>query len=222
MIDTEKIDSRSPIHPAGYRFIAIFAAAAVFFALFGFLWLARIAFLLGAFTVWFFRNPERYAPLLENSVASPADGKVLSVEQVEESEPFGSLPVIKISIFMSIFDVHVNRIPISGTVREIRYFPGRFFSANLDKASSENERNLVIIETIWKSRIACVQIAGLIARRIVSRLEVDDRVIKGERFGLIRFGSRLDVYLPVETIVNVHPRQRVRAGETVLGYLHYD
>ncbi|MBN2231357.1 MAG: phosphatidylserine decarboxylase family protein [Deltaproteobacteria bacterium] len=210
------------MHPAGYRFIAIFVAVAVFFALFGFPWLARLAFLLGAFTVWFFRNPERYAPLLENSIASPADGKVLSVDQVEESEPFGSLPVIKISIFMSIFDVHVNRIPVSGTVREVRYHPGSFFSANLDKASSENERNLVVVETVWKSRIAFVQIAGLIARRIVSRLALEDRVIKGERFGLIRFGSRLDVYLPVETIVNVHPGQRVRAGETVLGYLHYE
>ncbi len=210
------------INREGYRFIGIFLGIALLLQLFGLSLLAKLFFLLALFTVYFFRDPERYAPLLENSVASPADGKVILVDQLEESEVYGKNPCIKISIFMSLFNVHVNRIPISGKVVEMRYHPGKFFSANLDKASAENERQEIVIETSWKSKVAFVQIAGLIARRIVCHLETNDRVIKGARFGLIRFGSRLDVYLPVETIVNVHPGQHVKAGETVLGYLHYD
>ncbi len=210
------------IHPEGYRFIALFGGLAAVLALFGFTGTAKLFFLLALFTTYFFRDPERYPPLLENAVASPADGKILLVDQLEDAEVYGPGSCIKISIFMSIFNVHVNRIPISGRVVAVRYHPGKFFSANLDKASRENERNEIVLETPWKSRIAVVQIAGLVARRIVCRLEPEDKVVKGERFGLIRFGSRLDVYLPVETIVNVHPGQHVKAGETVLGYLHYD
>ncbi|NIA19500.1 MAG: phosphatidylserine decarboxylase family protein [Xanthomonadaceae bacterium] len=210
------------INREGYRFIGIFLGISLVVALFGWSLLAKLFLFLALFTVYFFRDPERYAPLLENSVASPADGKVILVDQLEESEVYGKKPCIKISIFMSLFNVHVNRIPVSGKVVEMRYHPGKFFSANLDKASAENERQEIVIETSWKSRVAFVQIAGLIARRIVCHLETNDRVIKGARFGLIRFGSRLDVYFPVETIVNVHPGQHVKAGETVLGYLHYD
>ncbi len=210
------------IHPEGYRFIGIFLGIALVLALLGLSLLAKLFFLLALFSGYFFRDPERYAPLLENSVASPADGKIIVVDQLEESEVYGEKPCIKISIFMSLFNVHVNRIPVSGKVVAMRYHPGKFVSANLDKASAENERQEIVVETAWKSRVAFVQIAGLVARRIVCHLETDDQVVKGERFGLIRFGSRLDVYLPVETIVNVHPGQHVKAGETVLGYLHYD
>ncbi|MBN2332838.1 MAG: phosphatidylserine decarboxylase family protein [Deltaproteobacteria bacterium] len=210
------------INPEGYRFIAIFLGVSFLCLLFGWSMLGKLFFFLALFTAFFFRDPERFAPMLENAVASPADGKVLLVDQLDGSEVYGRQKCIKISIFMSLFDVHVNRIPINGTIVETRYHPGKFFSANLDKASAENERQEVILETFWKSRIAFVQIAGLVARRIVCNLAPEDKVVKSERFGLIRFGSRLDVYLPVETIINVHPGQRVRAGETVLGYLHYD
>jgi len=207
------------IHPEGYRFISFFGGVAFLLAVFGFGWLAKLFFCLALFSGYFFRDPERYPPLLENSVASPADGKIILIEQVENTEIYGSGPCLKLSIFMSVFDVHVNRIPASGQIVDVRYHPGKFFSANLDKAAKENERNEIIMETTGKSRLAFVQIAGLVARRIVCQLEIDDQVTKGERFGLIRFGSRLDVYLPLETMVNVHLGQRVKAGETVLGYL---
>jgi len=179
---------------------------------------AGIFFLFTLFVIYFFRDPERQIPLEEKAVLSPADGKVIRVEPCRE-ERFLRGSAIKISVFMSLFSVHVNRIPLTGTIANSSYFPGKFFSANLDKASAANEQNALLIETAGGSRILTVQIAGLIARRIVCWVEKGDRVVRGQRFGLIRFGSRLDIYLPQETRVQAQPGQKAIGGQTILGYL---
>ena len=181
-----------------------------------------LLFLLGlaaiGFTVWFFRNPERTAPDINGAVLAPADGKIIKVEQLESS-PHYPERCNKISIFMSVFNVHVNRVPFDGTISGLNYNPGKFFSANLDKASLENEYNAVTLTTGRGKRICFVQIAGLIARRIICNLNVGDRVRKGERYGLICFGSRLDIFLPERTRIQVENGQKVSAGTTVLGIL---
>lgn len=170
------------------------------------------------FTLYFFRDPERRGDLPEKTVVAPADGRVLSVQPLEGVEnPLGE-PATKVSIFMSVFNVHVNRIPATGRILEIVYHPGRFFSANLDKASTQNENNRITLQSAGK-RIVFVQIAGLIARRIACWITEGDEVQAGQRFGLIRFGSRLDVYLPREIRVVAGKGQKVKAGETILGYL---
>ncbi|MEW5723570.1 MAG: phosphatidylserine decarboxylase family protein [Thermodesulfobacteriota bacterium] len=174
--------------------------------------------LLGLFSAWFFRDPDRFAPPGEHFALSPADGKVIKVEEVEEDR-FLNRRVRRISIFMNLFDVHVNRAPLSGLVIQKEYHPGRFFSADLDKASRENEHNALILETGGGRKMVVVQIAGLVARRIACWVAPGDQVVRGQRFGLIRFGSRLDVYLPLEAEVEVRPGQRVRAGESVLAAL---
>ena len=174
--------------------------------------------LLTLFVIYFFRDPERLIPPEEKAILSPADGKVIRVEPCRE-EHFLKGPAIKISVFMSLFSVHVNRIPLTGTIAQSSYFPGKFFSANLDKASAANEQNALLIETAEGARILTVQIAGLIARRIVCWVEKGDRVVRGQRFGLIRFGSRLDIYLPPETRVQAQPGQKAYGGQTILGYL---
>ena len=190
-----------------------------FLALFlGFHKAALIAFFVTLFVTWFFRNPEIKTPEEKGVVVSPADGKVIRVVNVHEDDLLQGA-FIKISIFMNLFDVHVNRIPYSGTVKAIRYKKGRFISANLDKASSLNEQNAIVIVTEEGREILTVQIAGLIARRIVCWIKEGMRVERGNRFGLIRFGSRLDVYLPLESIIIVKIGDRVKAGETVLGAL---
>ncbi|HOV87721.1 MAG TPA: phosphatidylserine decarboxylase family protein [Syntrophobacteraceae bacterium] len=163
----------------------------------------------------FFRDPERIGTPGETEALSPADGKVLDVERVEDAH-FFSRPSTKISIFMSIFDVHVNRVPLSGTVRGISYEKGSFMAAGRARASRENERNWLWIEAETGHDVVLTQVAGLIARRIVCWPRVGDRVIAGERFGLIRFGSRVDVYLPETVEVTVRKGQHVYAGETVL------
>ncbi len=170
------------------------------------------------FVIYFFRDPERRIPPEEKAILSPADGKVIRVEPCQE-ERFLKGPAVKISVFMSLFSVHVNRIPLSGTIANSFYFPGKFFSANLDKASSANEQNALLIETAEGVRVLMVQIAGLIARRIVCWVGKGDRVVRGQRFGLIRFGSRLDIYLPQETRVQAQPGQKAYGGQTILGYL---
>lgn len=176
---------------------------------------AGISFLLALFVVSFFRNPERTPPGDEKSVVAPADGTVIVVERVSET-PLGA-EALKISIFMSVFNVHVNRAPLDGTVVEIAYKPGRFLDARDGRASSENERNGVVLETPFGVRIAFVQIAGLIARRIICYPNVGDALKRGTRYGLIRFGSRVDVYLPVEVEPLVKLGDTTTAGETVLG-----
>jgi phosphatidylserine decarboxylase len=176
---------------------------------------AAVSFLLTLFVISFFRNPERTAPGDGNSVVSPADGTVIVVERVAET-PLGS-EALKISIFMSVFNVHVNRAPLDGRVVEIAYTPGRFLDARDGRASSENERNGVVLQTATGVRIAFVQIAGLIARRIICYPAVGDMLKRGTRYGLIRFGSRVDVYLPVDVQPLVALGDTTVAGETVLG-----
>ena len=207
------------IHPEGHRWVIGFGLATIIFFLLGWGWLWKLTLVLAIFCGSFFRDPERFPPLKEGSVVSPADGRVLSVMEVKGPELAGMAESTKVSIFMSIFNVHVNRSPAAGRVLDIHYTPGKFFSANLDKAAEENERNLVVIEDEHKRRIAFIQIAGLIARRIVCFVGPDDTLGKGERFGLIRFGSRVDLYLPTNTEIDISVGQHVKGGETIIGYL---
>ena len=184
--------------------------------------LSPVSIVLGAltlFTIYFFRDPERLSNAEDNAIITPADGKCLGIKILEGVDsPIGE-PAVLISIFMSLFNVHVNRIPISGSISEITYHPGKFFSANLDKASQENENNRIVLHTDRGHKIAFFQIAGLIARRIACWIQEGDRVCAGQRFGLIRFGSRLDVYLPKDSKIMVTPGSKVKAGVTILGYL---
>jgi len=178
---------------------------------------AAIAVLLTVFVISFFRNPERTPGGDANSVIAPADGTVIVVERVSET-PLG-VEALKISIFMSVFNVHVNRAPLDGRVVSIDYQQGKFLDARDGRASSENERNGVVLETSSGVRIAFVQIAGLIARRIICYPKVGDVLTRGSRYGLIRFGSRVDVYLPVGVAPLVKLGDTTRSGETVLGRL---
>lgn len=222
MTDKKKPDSDNksafPVAASGYYFIIAGGGATVVFALAGAVSLAAVCFALTLFICWFFRDPERVVPMEEGAVVSPADGKVVIVEPLGES-PFVKKDCIKISIFMSVFNVHVNRIPHEGKVTNISYFPGKFFNASLDKASKENEHNAVLIETEKGENICAVQIAGLIARRIICRLKHGDIVKRGERFGMICFGSRLDVYLPADSKISVAVGSKIKAGSGILGYL---
>ncbi|MBW2566044.1 MAG: phosphatidylserine decarboxylase family protein [Deltaproteobacteria bacterium] len=158
------------------------------------------------------------APEEEGAVVSPADGKVLLVDVVQENE-FAAEKMLKVSIFMSVFNVHVNRMPENGRVTDIVYYPGKFFSANLDKASVDNERNAVTMEISGGRKLIVVQVAGLIARRIICKIRKGDLLRRGERFGIICFGSRLDLYLPADTVPAVSPGDKVLAGNSILGHL---
>jgi phosphatidylserine decarboxylase len=180
---------------------------------------AGLGFLLATiFSTYFFRDPERIVPEDKNAVVSPADGKVIRVEEVFDDR-FLQQNVLRVSIFMNVFDVHVNRIPFAGTVQRISFKPGRFYAADKDKAMLQNEYNAAIIRTDSGQEYAVVQIAGLIARRIICWTEPGDQLKTGERFGLIRFGSRVDLYLPKNVDLTVKIGEKVRAGETVLGKL---
>jgi len=172
------------------------------------------------FTAFFFRDPERHFPEFPGAVITPADGKILGITSLTESESPLQGPCAKVSIFMSIFDVHVNRIPLPGTIKQVEYKSGNFFSANLDKSSHLNERNLLWLEAEGVGDILVVQIAGLIARRICCWVSEGDRVYKGQRFGLIRFGSRVDLFLPEGFSPAVAPGDKVKAGKTILGFYH--
>ena len=220
-------DHSFPIAIEGLPFIFFFLAAAllllyfsrfgkdysIFFSTFGWFLL-----FLALFSISFFRNPERLIPDDLNAVVSPSDGTVVAVEKVN-NDRYLKKEALKISIFMSVFNVHVNRAPVSGKVEKILYNKGKFISANLDKASFDNEQNGVVVEAKSGEKVAFVQIAGLIARRIVCYLKEGDEVIKGERIGLIRFGSRLDVYLPLTSKINVKVGGKVKAGESVIAYM---
>lgn len=210
--------SAFPVANAGYPFIFASVFTTAVFALLGLITLALIGLTATFFICYFFRDPDRVVPNYTGSVVSPADGKVISAGLVDNTRFFeGSC--IKISIFMSVFNVHVNRIPHEGRVTKVHYYPGKFFSANLDKASNENEHNAVFLETENGKNICTVQIAGLIARRIICRIQAGDIVTRGQRFGLICFGSRLDVYLPPEINLKVAVGDKVKAGTSVLGDL---
>jgi len=210
--------NRLPIAAEGIPFVA--GAGAVFLLVYlaGWMMLALFFMALTLFIVWFFRNPERNIPPGKDLIVSPADGRIIAVNNEMETRILRKR-LIRISIFMNLFNVHVNRIPCSGRVLDISYNPGRFLSANRDKASLENEQNAVVLETTGGDQILFVQIAGLIARRIVCRLQKGAQVERGERFGLIRFGSRVDVYLPMDAIVKVSVGQKVKGGESILASL---
>jgi phosphatidylserine decarboxylase len=212
------MDHNSFIIREGLPFIIPLGIFTLIFSIVDIIWAASIFFIATCFVAWFFRNPEREFPEGEKSVISPADGEVIKIENSIESD-FLDGPMQKISVFMNVFDVHVNRLPYSGTVAHIQYNKGKFFSANLDKASELNERNSILIETDDGNKILTVQIAGLIARRIECWVKEGMQVRKGERFGLIRFGSRLEVFLPPDAIISVRVGDRVRAGETLIGWL---
>jgi len=176
--------------------------------------------LITLFVTYFFRDPERVFPKLPGAVISPADGKILEVTPLRESAPPLNKTGTKVSIFMSIFDVHVNRIPLSGTIKRVEYKKGKFFSANLEKSSHLNEKNLLWLETKEAGDIVVVQIAGLIARRISCWIREGDRLERGQRFGLIRFGSRVELFLPKGFSPAVAPGDKVKAGKTILGFYH--
>ena len=215
-----RINNKWPVAVEGLPFIAMSGLLTLILVLTALYYASVLAGLVFVFVACFFRDPER-APLSHSGgeVFSPADGKVLQVHQIGEEESPTGLSSVKISIFMSIFNVHVNRVPADATVEEITYYPGKFLSANLDKASKENERNEIAMRVSGAGKIVVTQIAGLIARRIVCWINKGDRVKAGQRFGLIRFGSRLEVYLPRDSSIAVQEGQKVRAGETVLAYL---
>ena len=180
---------------------------------------ALAGLLVTTFVTWFFRNPSRIQPEDNDAIVCPADGKVILVEEILD-ERFLQQPVIKISIFMNIFNVHVNRIPYPGIVERILFKPGKFYSADKDKAALHNEYCAMIIATPSGQQYGVVQVAGLIARRIVCWAEKGDQVKAGERYGLIRFGSRVDLYLPTGTNVEVKKGRKVKAGETILARLN--
>jgi len=173
-----------------------------------------LSFVLALFVLYFFRNPERTPPTDPRAIVSPADGTVIVAEPVMET-PLGC-EALKVSVFMSVFSVHVNRVPFDGKVLDVFYHRGKFFDARDGRASCENERNGVLLETPGGTRIAFVQIAGLIARRIICYARTGDQLKRGERYGLIRFGSRVDIYLPLNTELLVKLGDSAVAGETVL------
>lgn len=208
----------SPVVLEGFVFIAPLLALTLLFAYFGFIWASVLFFVITFFVANFFRNPERSVPQDEKAIVSPADGKVLKIEDVNATGLINGT-YKKVSIFMNVFNVHVNRAPYPGTVTAIEYKPGKFFSANLDKASELNERNSVLVTTNDGRSILTIQIAGLIARRIVCWVREGMDVARGERFGLIRFGSRLEVFMPHDTEISVAVGEKVKAGETIVGRL---
>lgn len=202
----------------GFPFIVPLGAVTLVCFIAGFIGLSALLLLLTLFVVWFFRNPQRTAPEDRWLVISPADGKVIRIEETT-SEELPGRTFRKISIFMNVFNVHVNRMPCAGEVFSIRYRPGKFLSADLDKASELNERNAVLLRMADGREIITIQIAGLIARRIVCWLKEGMQVQKGERFGLIRFGSRVEVFMPLEASILVKVGDKVKAGETPIGGL---
>jgi phosphatidylserine decarboxylase len=193
--------------------IGIVVLLITYFAGMVYAWPFWIIFL---FVLQFFRDPQRLLPIAENAVLAPADGRVIIVEKTED--PYANRPALKISIFMNVFNVHSNRIAVNGRISKIEYFPGKFVNADFDKASSENERNAIVIDTA-RHTITLVQVAGLIARRILCYARVGDVVKKGERYGFIRFGSRVDVYLPLDAEPLVAVGDKVSATTSLLAII---
>ena len=208
------------IHPEGWKFALISLFISTFFF---FIWLpiAILGCLITLFIIWFFRDPERVTPSVSGAVYSPADGVICLIDESLPPLESGLEAVMmkRVCVFMNVFNVHVNRSPIEGKVKKIAYTKGSFLNASLDKASEKNERNALVIQTKENIEIVVVQIAGLIARRILSFIKDGHMLKAGERFGLIRFGSRVDVYLPINTKIDCGLNQKVVAGESILASL---
>lgn len=200
----------------GYPFIALFGFVTLVFALLGWTFVTLILLFLTLFTAYFFRDPARVVPKEEGLLIAPADGKVIFVGEVDE-ERFFNARVTKVSIFMSVFDVHINRAPCAGKVVDMFYNKGEFVNASYDKASDSNEQSGILLETQAGVQILFVQIAGLVARRIITYPVIGDVLERGARYGLIRFGSRVDLYLPATIDVSITLGERTVAGETILG-----
>ena len=223
-VTTPTVRYRMPsVHPEGRKFVVAAAAIALlFWWVIDWDWLGWLSLGLAAWIAAFFRDPVRTTPTGDGLVIAPADGMVTMIATVPPPRELvgeggvADEPVIRVSIFMSVFDVHINRAPIAGTIAKVVYIAGKFLNADLDKASEDNERQHVLVEAEDGTKVAFTQIAGLVARRIVPWIKVGDRVLAGQRVGLIRFGSRVDVYLPVGTSSQVLLGQRTIAGETIV------
>lgn len=218
-MDRKKINNKLPVAWEGIPFIITGIGLTSIFLILGWNLLAIPLTALTLLTIYFFRDPERNHENIEHALLTPADGKILSIDRLDQGDSRFEGRATKVSIFMSIFNAHINRVPIHGKITDVSYHPGKFFSANMDKASLCNEHNLITLETEDKKKITVVQIAGLIARRIVCWVEQGDHMETGQRFGLIRFGSRIEVYLPPESKILVKQGDKVKAGQTILGYL---
>lgn len=210
----------APIHRAGWPFIILFSIITCIVMIFSYT-SGLICLLLTGWCIYFFRNPRRITPLGEGLIVSPGDGIVTKIEQALPPKELNwtQQPLTRISIFLNVFDVHVNRIPVTGVISKIHYHPGKFFNASLDKASDFNERNSLLIQTPSGQEVLVVQIAGLIARRILCEVGPKKPVLAGETFGIIRFGSRVDLYLPEGVTPQVIEGQRMIGGETIMGDL---
>jgi len=200
----------------GWLYLVVIGVLAFIVHRIGGLFLSWPLWLFFVFTLQFFRDPQRIVPLGKDLVISPADGRIVVVEKAHD--PYANREALKISVFMNVFNVHSNRCAVSGLIKQVTYFPGKFFNASIDKASTENERNAVVIDANGKI-VTLVQIAGLVARRILCYIHVNDRVKRGERYGFIRFGSRVDVYLPLEAEPLVSVGEKVFATNTALARL---
>ena len=213
-----KLNIKRPIiHPEGWKFAAIFFVISVSVYPF-FITLSAIGFMFTIFTLWFFRDPERNTPQDSNLIISSADGKVCLIDEAYPPEelPIEPQKMKRICVFMNVFNVHVNRSPVQGNVDHIVYKEGKFLNASLDKASDKNERSSLVLNTQNGKKIIVVQIAGLLARRILGFISLNHKLVQGERFGLIRFGSRVDIYMPIDAILKCKVGDKVTAGESVL------
>ena len=200
----------------GWPFLAVSVAAAALVSWFAGWW--SVPVWIGAlFVLQFFRDPARHIPGDARTVVSPADGRIVVVENAED--PYLKRPAIKVSVFMNVFNVHSNRAPVDGEVKQVWYHAGSFFNAALDKASLENERNALWLKTTTGHDVTCVQVAGLIARRILCYVQAGEALMRGQRYGFIRFGSRVDVYLPPGSIVKAALGDKVSASSTILAIL---
>jgi phosphatidylserine decarboxylase len=206
-----------PIAKEGFPFLILMVLLTVTVGIMGWRVWMSLGIILSLFIAYFFRNPRREIPNLQNIILSPADGRVIHVGECEEDR-FLKEKTLKVSIFMSLFDVHINRAPASGKVLDIKYLPGRFLVASSEKSSLLNEQNAMILETEDRLKILLVQIAGIVARRIVCYAKTGDLLRRGEIFGLVRFGSRVDLYLPPEVKPIVRMGQHVKGGESIIGY----
>jgi phosphatidylserine decarboxylase len=201
----------------GWPFVGGAALLALLVHLLAGAWVALPLWLLALFVLQFFRDPPRKVPADADAVLSPADGRIVSVGRA--SDPYADRDALKISVFMNVFNVHSNRSPVDGRIERVRYFPGKFVNADLDKASEHNERNALVIRTESGVLVSCVQVAGLIARRVLCYVHAGDTMTRGQRFGFIRFGSRVDVYLPPDARPMVSIGEKVAATTTILARL---